>query len=266
MAKPSSPRPRRAAPPPAAPSAGSAEHYQRFLPAAQALPPAEVRPLRLDFALALANAQRGVAAVLAHRDRLRAELPKLSLAAIDGLGGLGLAVTYAAGQVQRYAPAATGTRALLAQAQELRALLLASAEALARSGGLAPATVAKIREGRGPIDAAGDCVALAALFRRHSAAVRNKTPVTAAQLEQAAAVGSRLLAVLSPKGARRGPVAEVAAATLIRDRLWTLFDQTWEREVWRAGAWLFGREVENRVPLLASRVVAKRPAKVKPPG
>ena len=54
------------------------------------------------------------------------------------------------------------------RARELRDVLLASAEALAKSGVIPARPVAKIREGKGPIDSAQDCVDLSALFLKHA--------------------------------------------------------------------------------------------------
>src|SRR5437870_1998456 len=85
--------------------------------------------------------------------------------------GLGAGLAYAAGQVERYAPPPSDVKELLARAHRLRALLLKSADALAVAGMIPAAQVAKIREGRGSIDTAGDCVALAALFQKKAAAV-----------------------------------------------------------------------------------------------
>jgi hypothetical protein len=124
---------------------------------------------------------------------------------------------------------------------------------------LPAAVVAKIREGHGGIDTAGDCVALAALFQKNATALRGKTPVTKPEIVEAAEVGSRLLAVLQPKKARRRPPArEQMENTVARDRLWTLFERTWEDHVWRSGAWLFGRAVDQHVPPLQSRVATRR--------
>lgn len=125
------------------------------------------------------------------------------------------------------------------------------------AGVLPAARIAKIREGRGPMDTVGDCVALAALFTKEAQAVRGKTPVTAAQVRETAEIGARLGAALRPKGARRKVDDNLSAATDARDQLWTLFHRTWEDQVWRAGAWLFGRAVDRHVPPLHSRVVRK---------
>jgi len=226
-----------------------------------------VRPMRIDIHLALANAQRGVDAVMPHDARIRKELPMVDRAAIASLVDVGLGVAFAGGIVDRYAPSvATDVNPLLARARKVRARLLASADALAVAGLVSPAVVAKIRAGHGGLDAAGDCVALAALFRKNERAVRGKTPVTAADVREASEVGSRLLEVLHPKGAKRArPDDERARATEARDRLWTLFATRWEDLVWRAGAWLFGRDVDAHVPPLHARVAAKRAAKAPAP-
>jgi len=66
-----------------------------------------------------------------------------------------------------------------------------------------------------------------------------------------------------PAGALAAPDKAKQQAMRARDRLWTLFARTWETHVWRAGAWLFGREVEHRIPLLGtSRRARKHPLHV----
>ena len=246
--------------------AGSQAEYERFLPHAQKIAATTVRRLRADVSLAITNANHGVEAVLTGSAIIETALPKVSLHAIKDLPNLGLAVAYAAGQVDRHVPPPTDTKAQLARATELRALLLDSADSLATAGVFSKEAVKKIHVGHGGIDTAGDCVALAALFQKNAHAVRGKTPVTAAQIREAAEVGSRLLAVLRPANARKKIKGkELAALTDARDRLWTLFETTWEDHVWRAGAWLFKRQVDEYVRPLQSRVVGKRPAKKAPP-
>jgi hypothetical protein len=244
---------------------GSQEQYERFLPQAQKLPAVEVRPMRADVSLAIANAARGIEAVLAKADEIRAGLPKISIPEIEAVRDLGSAVAYAAGQVERFAPPPSDLKDLLARAQKLRALLLGSADVLAVAGILPAAQVKKIHEGHGAIDSAGDCGALAALFQKNAAAVRGKVAFTNADVQAAADVGSRLLAVLRPRSAGKKPAAkDLAAASEARDRLWTLFERNWEGFVWRAGAWIHGRAVDDHVPPLQSRVVGKRAPKVPP--
>jgi hypothetical protein len=243
---------------------GSAAQYKKYLPKAMKLASSAVRPMHGDLALGLVNARRGAAAVLAKSARLKKELPGVSLSAIRELANLGLGVAYAAGQVERYAAPASSLKQNLSRAHALRALLITSADALVEAGVLPAAAVARIHAGHGGIDAAGDCVALAALFKKYASALRGKSPVTAADINEAAEVGTTLLGALKPRGARGKPTSQaLKTAVDARNRLWTLFEQSWEQNAWRAGAWLFGRDVDAHVPPLQSRA-GHRSAKPKP--
>lgn len=243
---------------------GSAALFERFLPEAEKLPKGTVQPMHADVNLALTNARRGVKAVLGKKDQLKG-VPDISLDDVATLPDLGLAVAYAAGQVERFAPPPKQVRKMLSRAHELRAMMLASAQALASAGLLQENAVQKIRRGHGGIDAAGDCVALAALFRENAATIRGKHPVMAAEIKEAADLGTQLLGVLSPKSARTAPSSlELKRARDQRDRLWTLFTQRWEHDVWRGGAWVFGRKVGKYVPPLLSHAGRRQAAKKKP--
>lgn len=239
--------------------AGSA-HYARYLPQAMALPESEVKSFRPDVSLATINAARGVEMVLGHASELAVALPRLDVGAVRTLGDLGSALAFAAAQVERFAPTPTNLKAQLVEARSVRALLLAGADMLVLTGVFPAGNVAKIRKGRGPIDTAGDCVALAALFTKYGAAATAKVAVTAADIQRADEVGSRLLRLLRPGRAKKPVDKDLIAATDARDRLWTLFERTWQDNVWRAGAWLFGRDVEQYVPPLHSRVGGRRAA------
>jgi hypothetical protein len=112
------------------------------------------------------------------------------------------------------------------------------------------------------VDAANDCVALAALFRKHAASVRGKTVVTAANVKESAELGTRLLGLLKPAAARNANKTakskEIVDAVDARDRLWSLATEGHD-VLWRAGAYLFGRgEVDARVPALQARVRGAR--------
>lgn len=252
--------------PPANPlPVGSQQQFDRYLPVAALIPESEIEILRGDVSLVLVNAQTGADAVLARIDEVREALPKVSVPAIENITDLGLALAFAAGQIERYAAPASDVRAMISRASQLRTLLLGTADMLALAGVLPAPTVKKIREGRGSIDTAGDCVALAALYQENAAAVHGKVPFTTAEVAEAADVGSRLLAVLRPEAAARKPATkEVLDAATARNQLWTLFERTWENEIWRSGAWLFGRDVDEHVPPLLSRVVGKRASKDAP--
>jgi hypothetical protein len=237
---------------------GSQKAYDRFLPAAQAL--GVVRPYRGDAQLAFHNIDRGLDAVDAKADVIKAQLPTVDVKKLHELPEIALAVIYAAAQVDRSSDGATP--ALLVKARELRDLMLTSAEALAKARVLPARDVAKIRSGLGPIDSAQDCVDLAALFTKHAKDVKGKTAVTAAHIKQAATVGTDLLKRLKGKRTRTKPNAGVVDAVDARDRLWTLLVDR-HRELRRVGMWIWVDEVDEHVPPLQSRMAPpkKRPAK-----
>lgn len=226
---------------------GSQAAYDAFLSAAQAVPAGAIVTMRADPQLALQNVQVGVASVLAEGPRL-SKLPETDAKEIAALGRLALAVVFATTQVTP----ALGTADLaskMSRGAMLRRLLLQTADALALSGLLPAAALVAIRAGHGKLDAARDLVALSALFTKHAAAIRGKHAVSAAELKEAALLGTDLLTILKPARARRGSVGPAVGADE-RDRLWTLLVRGHDK-LWRAGAYLFGRdEVDAKVPSL----------------
>lgn len=170
--------------------------------------------------------------------RLTAELLAAPVDRLRELPDVALALVFAAAQVDRGAPAPAELRALMVEGYALRELLLSVAAGLATAGLLPERDVARIREGRGGIDAAQDNVDLGALFGAHAAALKGKSPVTAAQVKRAAELGSRLLQVLKPDVMKKGDKTskEVRAAALVRDQMWTLLDNRWN-DLWRCGAY-----------------------------
>lgn len=236
---------------------------ESFLPEARRIEPRDIMVCRCDVNLALHNVVRGVDAVLVHEETIRSELPAVDIAKIRGMIALAQAVGYASRQVDRQAPSSKELRQLMARGRELRLVLLTAAESLAVVGILPTHIVSKIRAGKGDIDAAGDCVELAALFVKNAQAVRGKTTVTSALTKEAAEVGSRLLTLLKPRKSKapKEVQAELRDARELRDRLFTLLVGRHDL-LRRVGAYLFGvSALDKHVPPLQS---AKRaPSKSK---
>jgi hypothetical protein len=176
---------------------------------------------------------------------------------------LALAVIFAAALVDRGADGKTP--ALQAKASALRGVLLPAAEALAAAGVVPAREVQKIREGKGAIDSAQDCIDLGAFFVKHAKAVKGKTAVTAVQAKDAAETGTELLKRLKPKGTRRKDSALVTDAVAARDGLWSLLAQRHDL-LRRVGMWCWGEDVDARVPPLQSRTAPARKKKEKPAG
>lgn len=237
--------------------AGSRVSYERYLPEALALT-GELAYPRTHLELLYYNAGVGVAAVLAERARLEKELPALDLDEVAALPELVLAVIYADSLIDPHAP--KPTRAMQARAAELRQKLLTTAEALVLAGLFPAHEVARIRAGHGAFDTAADCVALARLFQDHAVAIQGKSPVTAAEVKEAAELGASLYSVLRPRNAPTALPPEELEAIDHRNRLWTLAATRYER-VRRAGAWLFGVEhLDDHVPALGAHKVPRKKA------
>ena len=243
---------------------GNQAAFDAFAPAARALTGA-IRPFRADASLAYHNVEAGVVSVVSARKALDERIRDIDWEAIEGATNLALAVCFAASQAATTTAPATGIAAKLAEARPLRRLLLRSAQALAGAGLVSEKDVAAILAGHGSLDAANDCVNLAALFTKNAAKIRGQHPVTAAQIARAAALGSELTTLLKPARAKAGKKdGAVAAATDIRDRLWTLLVAT-HLELRRLGAFLWVDDVDAHVPQLqASRSGRRRPLKQGP--
>lgn len=229
---------------------GSAEALAEFLPEARALAEKDVRTMRADPALAYHNVTAGLAALAPHESTLATLPAPFDLAAMKSSGRLALALIYAAAQVDR--SSSGKTQKLLSKAATARDLLLTNAVALAKSGVLPTAKVKKIQSGRGSRDMVQDCVDLAALFRENAAAIKGKTAVTKAQIDEAAAVGDELLKILKPARAKAKIPDDVQAAVDTRDRLWTLLQIRHRDNLRRAGAWIWVDDVDEHVPALQS--------------
>ena len=240
---------RRAAESVPVPVAGSKHAFDRFLPQARTLDTRDIRPLRVDAAVAYRNATRGVSAVMSREAVIRAELPAVALHEFRELPEIALALAFTTTHGERVAVASAEVRPLAKRARALRRLLRKSAAALAEAGILLDGDLPDTRRGGSARRAADDCIALAALFTGHAGRIAGKTPVTVRQVLEAAEVGAELRRRL--KLGARGPGSADAQAHVagIRDRLWTLLSRRYER-LWRVGAYLFGKSVDAHVPTL----------------
>jgi hypothetical protein len=232
--------------------AGSQDAYDTYLPAASALAASAVLPFRTDASLAYHNVSTGVASLLARQADAEA-LPGIDVASLSALPDQCLALAYAAGLALQANGGSDGAVAtLFAQASALRRKLFNGADALVDAGLLPATNVAALHAGKGKLDAANDLVGLAGLFTKNAAAIRGKTAVTAAEVAQAAQLGSQLQAMLAPTGAKKQRGADAASTANVRDRMWTLVKQGHDA-LWRACAYLYGhQEIDARVPPLQS--------------
>jgi len=105
---------------------------------------------------------------------------------------------------------------------------------------------------------AADCVALASLFRKHAEAIKGKHGVTPEQIDQAAELGTWLLAALKPAGARSdtAETPEKPPAIDRRDRFAALLVKRYDQaEV--VAHYFYGPDYAEKVPPLQSRKAKK---------
>ena len=255
-----SPAPTSPKPVPAAPDAPSLKKsYEAFVAAALALPQEKVLPLRLDVNLIFANVQQGVQSVQPFLDRLAAELPKLPTAELAKLQTLAEALLYAHAEAARLTQPAKRAEidAKLTELLRLREKLLLQAEVFALVGLVPEARVAQIRAGKGLFDAAQDGVALADLYGAYRGQIAGKHPFSDAQIARVAELGHALMKVITPEGARASVSSAAVKAMDERDRIYSLLLLR-HGELRRAGYYLFGDEIDEKVPTLGARVGKRR--------
>lgn len=237
--------------------------YEACRAEAEAIDGRDVVSFKGSSVLAMHNARRGVEAVMAERGWFEGdkEAPKVSFVKVAATTDAAKALAFATRRAEQVVVKRSDLRARLVQASRIRRTLLRACDALVDAGALDAGEVAAIREGRGWFDTVQDCIDLAALLRRNGAKIRGKTAVTAAQINEAATLGSELLAVLRPTGAKAsGAKADALSAALdMRNRMAMVLARRYEL-VERAAGWRWGRELGEHVPALQSRtrVIAPR--------
>lgn len=232
-------------------------HYKSHLPTAQALATASILTTRVDPDLAIVNVETAMHVVVEHANDIAVHFPKVNLAALEALPEIAFALKYAALRAEQEVPAESQMAAKLSEAREVRARLLSAAKALAENGLVPAAEVAAIAAGKGVRDRAEDCVALAALFRNHATAIAGKHPITTELIDQAAAVGSWLVANLRPANAPNPPAAGPRAAVEIRNRFATLLVHG-HNKLEAIAHYFHPFDWEERVPALGSRRVSRK--------
>lgn len=243
-------------------AAGFEGSYDACVADAMALAKGEFANFNGNALVVFRNARKGVEAVMAERARIEADpaAPKVDFARVAATVRVAEALVFAASAASNAAVAKGVTAAKMVAVYEARDVLLANAVSLVKSKvikGNDADTVANIMKGKGPIDAAQDLVALAALFRRIAASIKGVSPVTPAMVQEAASLGSEALTMLMPEGVE--PVSDApdaaAQAAEMRDRMAALLSRSYAY-VARIGGWLWGHDVDAHVPLLRSRAVA----------
>ena len=230
-------------------SIGSQMAYDAFLTSVKALEPGVIEECCADIMLTYHTVMRGVESVVGSGAVIIGKLPNVNVEELSMLPRLAQGLAFAALQVQREIRTAS-FGPLFDRAQLLRRKLRKSAEALAEANLLSDADADEVRL-RGQMDVVEDCLALAAVFRRNEAKIGGRSPIVPADLREAEQAAEKLREMLGQQSDGEGAPSLVKIIEM-RDRFWTLLKQRHD-VLWRCGAWLFGRAVDERVPPLPVR-------------
>ena len=231
--------------------------YETFLLPAKAVEASAIEECRADIPFTYFIVTRSVENVLGSATVVVGKLPSVNLEELSALPRLAQGLAFAALQVHREARAAP-FGALFERATHLRRKLSAAAGALADAN-LLPAVDVEEARLHVRLDVVEESLALAALFQRHLSLVEGRSPVNKTDLLEVEQVAKKLRTLLgrpAPEG-EEGSVPALVKAIEMRDRLWTLLTRRHDM-LWRCGAWLYGRAVDERVPPLPTRDVGNR--------
>lgn len=195
--------------------APAAEAFEALKADYARLPTTALTPINVDIPRAVATVLGAEPRVRSLLPAMEAEMQKPPIAEINGLRRIALGAWYAH-LIALPAKSGGTAKELLERATPLRATLLKNADVLADAGFVDATAVARIREGSGNIDKATDLVALAALFDQSWNEIHDKTPITRAQVDEAAAIGPSLLLALS-----EAPLPKSGDTTDMRQRAFT---------------------------------------------
>ncbi|HEX5745428.1 MAG TPA: hypothetical protein VFZ09_04235 [Archangium sp.] len=232
-------------------SISSQAAYDAFLVEAKAVEPGFVEECCADIVLTYQTVMRGVENVLGSGTVVIGRLPNINVVELSMLPRLAQGLAFAALQVDRELEASSFGK-MFERVQQLRRKLRKAADALAEARLLPDADVDEVWL-RGQHDVLDDCLALVALLRRNEARISGRSPVVASDISEAEQLAGKLRVMLGQQGVEsEGGAPSLVKAVELRDRFWTLLHQRYD-VLWRCGAWLYGRAVDERVPPLPVR-------------
>lgn len=231
--------------------------FEHFEPLARAVPEEGLEPFRLNIDVVRVNVLRGVEAIRPHEATIRRKLPECPVHEILEVHEVALGLLVAANKV--IPQASDGEiEARLSALRPLREAGLRQLEVFSLLGKLDKKVPAKIRKGKGALDAAQDAVAIAAAFHDHQKAFGGEHPFSAAVLDKLSEDGTWLVKALKPKNAAKGAPAGRDPAAILRDQFGALLVSRYE-ELQHAGVVVFGlKNLEDHIPPLGARTVGSR--------
>lgn len=199
--------------------------YAGMLPEILAIGDDELAPINIDLVAAVTTVLGVAPELKALRGEIAAQLSTFNLARFDKLEQYALALSHANTLHRSTLPSRSNIAELSDELVVVRDRLLATAASLVAFQLIDGERLGAIKKEPGYRALASDVLALVALFKQHWSALENKTPVTAAALNDA---GTRAVELLAAVGLReQGPVSTGEAARL-RQKAFTLFARAYD--------------------------------------
>jgi hypothetical protein len=198
--------------------------YERVKPELEALTADDLAAMNVDLVSATSIALGVSERIVSHRERM-ASLPEFDVRHVDKLVDYAKAAWYVY-VTNLPAPEPAEGPQLLNEVVELRAKMLMWAAPLVGAGKLDAAAIARIKEGSGNKDAAGDLVALVGLYRARWEDVKSICGVTEQDLTRGAEIGPAVFAMISR---REFQTSSISDGSLRVRRAWTLLDRAYSQ-------------------------------------
>jgi hypothetical protein len=224
---------------------------QRIEPQLVTVDARTLSPMNTDVVVAASTVLGVLGRILELREAI-ALLPFFDMRSVDSLSDYAKGAWFAYVGNQPLSPSRDDAQ-VAEEVTRLRAKFLNWGIACAADGVFDPGAIAKIREGSGYRDSAGDLVALVLMFREHWDRVKNMTGITSDDLARGAQLGAAAFAIISRRDNQLGPIQ--AESALRARRAWTLLDRAYT-QCRRAIAYL--RFDEGDVDLIAPNLRRNR--------
>lgn len=202
------------------------ESYMRWLAPAQAIPEDRVdRNLNVEIPYLVTTVLGSEAKLKTLRDRCVADMPREDPTVFDVVASQALALLYARALHQSSTQPTLPLTQISDRAVQWHNILSAGAQFAITRGLLNSGVLRDLRGTVGYRNLGADVVMLIALFRNNEAVLAGRTGVSREDLDEAEALAYQMLSAV---GERDQKPATVATTLDVRQRLYTLFSETWD--------------------------------------
>ncbi|MEZ4410024.1 MAG: hypothetical protein R3A52_26650 [Polyangiales bacterium] len=238
----------------------AAAAFEHFRPQAEKVSTEDLAVFNGQPRVMLTNVNAAIALVEPHFGLVAEQLRSPRFVDVIELPSLVLALGFAARHVPGRALSTGEIDAMFAEALPLREATLNFLEVAAHPvvNAVPAERVRAIREGKGMLDMASDCVDIPAVFARYESALSGRHPFTEAQLARLSVLGNALYQQLQPTNAI-APAPTRTPESILRDQLAAMVRDRYEHLLLMASVSLGRTQAEALLPSLNSTAAPSPP-------